>query len=488
MKLKPIAKLSHLPAIDEILKCESLKPVVSNCARKQLVQWARNAVEYYRLKLLDGFSIDAAALLDAVVSHIVEQYSVDQGQTLQRVVNATGILLHTNLGRAPLADKAVERIRASTAFTNLEMDLVSGKRNRRGARVCKLLSELTGAEDAIVVNNCAAATLLALQAIAGGREVIVSRGQLVEIGGGFRLPEVFTAAGVRLHEVGTTNRTYLRDYEAAINEDTGAIIRVHRSNFSQTGFVTEPSIEELVSAKRPKNVPVMDDLGSGCVVDLSSVGIDEPTVQNSISCGADLCLFSGDKLFGGPQSGIIVGGKVWLDQLRASPMMRAMRADKLTLAGLEATAEVHLAGKAFDELPFFRMLQKDPIEIYRQCEAVVEHQEGIPQVKIAVVECTSQIGGGSLPSVELPSFCVSVEVESSENLAAQLRRASPAIQCRQADNRVLLDLRTVHENELSLVANSLRQSLESLNSDDSFRSGENSYPPTGAEASEAETP
>jgi L-seryl-tRNA(Ser) seleniumtransferase len=341
--------LSCLPSVDEVVRHESIVQLLADYPRPQLIRFVRDAIDVHRQLILQGheseYSNDPAKLFHAVIDKLHELVSLEDRSGLQQVINATGILLHTNLGRAPLSEKAVSRIQEATAFTNLEMDLASGQRSRRGDRACRLLAELTGAEDAVVVNNCAAATMLVLQAISAGQEVIVSRGQLVEIGGGFRLPEVFTSAGVFLKEVGTTNRTYLRDYEQAIGEQTGAIIRVHRSNFSLSGFVTEPTIQELVTIQRPVEIPVIDDLGSGLVTKLSGFGIDEPRVQDSVAAGADLCLFSGDKLFGGPQCGIIVGRRKWTDRLRSCPLMRAMRTDKLTLAALEATTEIHLAGR-----------------------------------------------------------------------------------------------------------------------------------------------
>ncbi len=338
------------------------------------------------------------------------------------------------------------------------MDLASGKRSRRGDRACRLLAELTGAEDAVVVNNCAAATMLVLQAIAGGREVIVSRGQLVEIGGGFRLPEVFTSAGVSLKEVGTTNRTYLRDYEQALSEQTGAIIRVHRSNFSLTGFVTEPAIEELVTIKRPADLPVIDDLGSGLVSDLSVFGIHEPTVLDSLSAGVDLCLFSGDKLFGGPQCGIIVGKRKWTERLRSCPLMRAMRIDKLTLAALEATTEIHLAGRALEQLPLFRMLGLQPHELERRCMAL-RAELGACGSRVTVARCVSTMGGGSLPGLEIPSYGLSLQTASTESLAGRLRCSKPAVHGRQTDRHLLLDLRTVLDHEIPMLGQRLADVL-----------------------------
>lgn len=455
------ADLSCLPAVDEILRLDSIESLATDTPRVHLANWTRDAVDYYRQKLLDGMSISKDELLSAIARRIADRHQSDALQSMQRVVNATGVLLHTNLGRAPLSRRAVARMQEAVGYTNLEMDLTTGKRSRRGARASELLSELTGAEDAIVVNNCAAATVLVLQATAAGQEVIVSRGQLVEIGGGFRLPEVFKAAGVRLREVGTTNRTYLRDYEHAIDEETGAIIRVHRSNFAQSGFVTEPTIGELVTVERPRHVPVIDDIGSGLAVDLSKdiAQINEPDVCQSVASGANLSLFSGDKLFGGPQCGIIVGQSKWIDQLRSSPMMRALRTDKLTLAALEATVEIHLSKRAFDELPFYQMIRKDAEQIRQECETIANTLSVGEQYEVSVVEAQSQIGGGSMPGVELPSWCVCIKSSSSENLADCLRRSTPAVQCRQSDDSVLLDLRTVMPDEVEILVNALKQCL-----------------------------
>ncbi len=343
-------------------------------------------------------------------------------------------------------------------YTNVELDVRSGRRSQRRARVTQLLAQLTGAEAALVVNNCAAATILVLQAIAAGREVIVSRGQLVEIGGGFRLPDVFRCSGVLLREVGTTNRTYLRDYADAMGEATGAIIRVHRSNFQLTGFVTEPTIDELVSLLRPEEVPVIDDLGSGCIEDLSDLGLREPTVLSSVAAGADLTLFSGDKLFGGPQCGIIVGRQRWIDQLRSSPMMRALRVDKLTLAALEATTELHLAGEAREKLPVLKMISTDAAEVERRCGEVRDQIAGFCDVEI--VACQSQVGGGSVPGAEIPSHALRITGLAADQLASVLRHGSPAVQTRITDEGVLLDLRTVAEDEQGPMVNRLAEAIE----------------------------
>ncbi len=455
-------RLRTLPAVDEVLQAADIVDLAGHCARPQLVAWIRAAVAKSRQQILDGERVDSEQIMAQVVADVRRQWLCDGGQALQVVINATGVLLHTNLGRAPLASRAIERISQATGYANVELDLISGKRCKRGDRAGRLLAQLSGAEDAVVVNNCAGATMLVLQAIASGREVIVSRGQLVEIGGGFRLPDVFTASGVILREVGTTNRTYLRDYENVVSEQTGAIIRVHRSNFLQSGFVTEPSIEELVSVQRPQHIPVMDDLGSGCFHDLSSLGFHEPTVTHSVQAGADLTLFSGDKLFGGPQCGIVVGRREWISKLRQSPIMRAVRVDKLTLAAIEATTEIHLAGNAVDEIPLLRMLFRDAADIQASCVWVRDQLSDITGARIGVVPCESQIGGGAVPGASLSSYAVRIAECGIEDIAALLRVGSPAVQSRLSQDSLVLDLRTVAENDLPLLVARLRAALATI--------------------------
>ncbi len=453
--MSKIEQLKSLPAVDEVLRCHALAELQSRCLRPQLVRWVRAAIDECRHQILGAEDGTAHAVLDDVVNRVHQMASADDGQTIQRIINATGILLHTNLGRAPLADRAIERMNQAAAYANVELNLLSGKRSKRGERVIRLLAELTGAEDAVVVNNCAAATMLVLQAIAGGREVIVSRGQLVEIGGGFRLPDVFRAAGVVLREVGTTNRTYLRDYEDACCEQTGAIIRVHHSNFRQTGFVTEPSIDELIGAQRPDDIPVIDDLGSGLIDDLSEFGLTEPSVRESVRARADLTLFSGDKLFGGPQAGMIVGRKRWIDVIAKHPMMRAMRVDKVTLAALEATAEIHLAGNAMKEIPLLRMIATPAEHLRERCQAVVEKLPIVVGIDVRVVAADSQVGGGSIPGVSIPSYAIRIAGVASDDLARKLRLGTPAVQSRVTDDSLLLDFRSVAESETDLLATRL---------------------------------
>lgn len=452
--------LRNLPAVDEVLRCDQLAELGEQFSQPRLTAWVRQAIDRCRQQILQGSQLDAS--LDTIAQHVRRLQEQDDARSIQKVINATGVMLHTNLGRAPLADRAIERMNAATRYANVELDLTSGRRNQRGERAFALLAQLTGADDALIVNNCAAATILVLQTICGGKEVVVSRGQLVEIGGGFRLPDVFRSAGVTLHEVGTTNRTYLRDYESAINERTGALIRVHRSNFSLQGFVTEPSIDELVAANRPAGLSVIDDLGSGAIQDLSHLGLNEPTVPGSIAAGADLCLFSGDKLFGGPQAGIIVGRSKWIEQLRKSPMMRALRADKTVLAAMEATIEIHLSGKAFEEIPLLKMLATSADEVSARCQQVFQTIDSLCSSE--VVACQSQVGGGSIPGSIVPSFAVKIHGPNVDGLARLLRQSKPAIQARVNDDSLLLDLRTVPPDDVGVLTKQLQQALQTWNS------------------------
>ncbi len=469
-------QLRKLPAVDEILRDQTVAEMSTRFPRTQLVQWVRQAIDDCRAAILARSETGADELPDELADElahkltrsIVDRVRVlgdDENSTaLQQVINATGVLLHTNLGRAPLAAQAIDRLRQATGYANVELNLGSGKRSKRGERATQLLAQLAGAEDAVVTNNCAGATILVLQAVARGREVIVSRGQLVEIGGGFRLPDVFTSAGVTLREVGTTNRTYLRDYEQAINEQTGAIIRVHRSNFALTGFVTEPTIDEMVAIPRTDSVPVIDDLGSGCFTDLTGLGLHEPTVMQSVQAGADLTLFSGDKLFGGPQCGIIVGKRRWIDKLRGNPMMRGVRVDKLTLAALEATTEIHLGGHAIQEIPVLQMMFESPDVVQKRCQSVCDRLAEIEGVELSVMACESQVGGGSIPGTSIPSFALRIGGGPIEQIASGLRAGKPAIQARVAQDAIILDLRTVRESEIEWLISGLRETLHAVSS------------------------
>ena len=456
------ASVRDLPSVDELIRKESLAEIRGSHSQTQLADWARQAIGDCRARLLSDHQMTVHQVNEFLDQRIHAMSTLDSGESIRRVINATGVVLHTNLGRAPLADEAAQRVVEATKYCNVELNLVSGRRSSRGASVARAIASLVGADDAVIVNNCAAATILVLHALATGKEVIISRGQLVEIGGGFRLPDVFAAAGVKLKEVGTTNRTYLHDYENACGEETAAIIRVHRGNFAQTGFVTQPSLRELVQCSRPDGVPIIDDAGSGNLTPFHSLAPDEPHVQQSISEGADLVLFSGDKLFGGPQCGIVVGGSRWIDRLKKSPMMRAMRIDKMTLAALQATVEIRLAGQATDKLPVLRMIERKASEIRQTCQSVCDRltKSGMHEsVQVSMVECESQIGGGSMPDTKLDSFAVCIRTPAMEQTAMRLRSTRPAIQARLSDDQLLLDLRTVLPSELDDLISSLGEAL-----------------------------
>ena len=384
--------------------------------------------------------IQAGADPGDLVGRVEVELAAARGPRLRRAINATGVIVHTNLGRAPLAQEALERVTAvARGYSNLEYDLGEGGRGSRQDHVAPILRRLTGAEAALVVNNNAAAVLLALAALAEGREVLVSRGELIEIGDGFRIPDVLARSGAQLHEVGTTNRTRAADYERAIGPETALLLRVHQSNFRVVGFTEQPRLAELVRVGRAHGIPVVDDLGSGVLVELE----DEPSARDALAAGADLVCFSGDKLLGGPQAGIVVGRGELVERLRRHPLQRALRADKLTLAALEATLALYLdPERAAREIPVLQMLA-EPAEAVR---ARAEQLAGL--VGGDVEQTVGRVGGGALPLAELPGFACSVE----EELAARLREADPPVVALVRDGRCLLDCRTIAAAELEEVA------------------------------------
>ncbi len=382
--------------------------------------------------------------------------------SLVRVINATGVIVHTNLGRAPLAASALERVaEVARGYATLEYDLARGGRGRRDTHAEALLCRLTGAEAAVVVNNNAAATMILLAALAGGREVVVSRGELVEIGGGFRVPDVMAQSGAVLREVGTTNKTRAADYAAAIGERTALILRVHPSNFRIEGFTERPSLAELVSVGSRCNVPVAEDLGSGNLVPESPPVLlrysshPDPSVQATVAAGVDVCCFSGDKLLGGPQCGIIVGRKAMLDRIRTHPLMRALRVDKMTYAALEPTLVEYVAGRAAATIPVQRMLTMTAGDVRARAEPLAAAVNAIDGWRASVIDGVSAIGGGSAPGVELPTSLVTIEKRalSPDALDVRLRAQTPPVIARIESGRLLIDLRTVsHDDDSLLVA------------------------------------
>jgi len=366
--------------------------------------------------------------------------------SLRPVINASGVVLHTNLGRAPLPDFAIDHLReVSTGYSNLEFSLEDGSRGKRDTHIERLLQQILGCEAAIVVNNNAAAVLLVLNTLGEGGEVIASRGEQVEIGGSFRIPEVMTKSGARLCEVGTTNRTRIKDYEKAINESTRLLLRVHPSNFRIIGFTERPTLKQFAELGRRKNIPTFEDLGSGCLFDVRDVGIpDEPVAGDSIRAGVDIICFSGDKLLGGPQAGIIAGKKLFIDRIRQNPLFRALRVDKLTIAALESILIAVLEGRV-DEIPIWRMLRMPTEKLRTRAEAFAKAAGTMARA----IELTSLVGGGSAPEAQLPSWGVVLRSEglSETQLEERLRSAEPPVIVRIEDNQVILDLRTVSESE-----------------------------------------
>jgi L-seryl-tRNA(Ser) seleniumtransferase len=424
--------LRDLPSVDELARDDRL----ADAPRELVVAAARSALDHARDEIKAGG--EPRPLVDAVLAELDRA----REPSLKRVLNATGVLVHTNLGRAPLAPAALARVvEVGGGYSNLEYDLERGERGSRQDHLVALVRRLTGAEAALVVNNNAAAVLLALAALAEGREVIVSRGELIEIGDGFRIPDVLARSGARLVEVGTTNRTRAADYERAIGPDTAVLLRVHQSNFRVVGFAELPRLAELAAVARAHELPLVDDLGSGA---LRRVG-DEPTPAESLRAGADLVCFSGDKLLGGPQAGIVVGRADLVERLRRHPLQRALRADKLTLAALEGTLVLALDPVTRDEIPVLRMLH-EPVESVR---ARATRLAGL--VGGEVEETVARVGGGALPLAELPSAACAVE----EELALPLRRADPPVIAVVRDGRTLLDCRTLTDAEIDVVASAV---------------------------------
>jgi L-seryl-tRNA(Ser) seleniumtransferase len=452
--------LRQIPSVDELLMQPRLAGLTKRVDRNLVVEVARAVLADLRGRIAEDANWTAVSLDGASVEELISaQVEKILSRSLQPVINATGVILHTNLGRAPLTETVVDEFRRSaTQYSNLEYDLEAGARGKRDVHTSELLTRLTGAEAAIVVNNCAAAVLVTLAALARGGEVIVSRGELIEIGDGFRIPEIMEQSGAILHEVGTTNRTHLADYENAINEKTRLLLRVHPSNFKVTGFTDKPSLEELVALSKRSGLPLVEDLGSGCLVDLSAHGVNEPTVRQSVEAGVSLVMFSGDKLLGGPQAGVIAGKKELVTRVRRYPLFRALRVDKLTIAALEATLGAYLRA-AWDEIPTMRMIRMTPQELKRRAENFIrELRPELPldEVEIEIADGASLAGGGSTPSQSLPTKIIRIASArySATKLEQRLRRAPAGVSviARVEDERLILDLRTVFpEQEPQLI-------------------------------------
>jgi L-seryl-tRNA(Ser) seleniumtransferase len=464
--------LRQIPKVDELLSAQEIKELLRVHPNEVVREGIRNGLERLRQDILhaekaehiteETFSL--SRLLPLFEEEIAKQVSPH----LRRAINATGVVIHTNLGRSPLSERALRQVEeVSRGYSNLEYDLSKGARGSRYVHVEEIILRLSGAEGGIVVNNNAGAVLLALNTIAAGKEVVVSRGELVEIGGAFRIPDVMARSGGTLREVGTTNRTHLRDYEDAIGENTTLLLKVHTSNYRVVGFTSEVQLEELVQIGKKYNLPVMNDLGSGCFVDLSPYGLEkEPTVQEAVKTGADVVTFSGDKLLGGPQAGIILGKKALVDQIKANPLNRALRIDKLTLAALESTLIAYLSeGEAIKEIPTLRMLTI-PVALLRKRAGRLERllKRETEGAFIEMVQEHSQVGGGALPLQNMPTWAVAVKPHQArvEALEAELRSQAPPIIARISDDQLILDLRTIQADEFPLIAHGMAQALTKI--------------------------
>jgi L-seryl-tRNA(Ser) seleniumtransferase len=443
--------LRSLPSVDRLLHDEHVAALAREHPRHLIVEAAREALDEARRSVLAGEPApDLPKLIRA-------RLGLTGASTLRRAINATGVVIHTNLGRAPLSDDALAAMReVGRGYSNLEYDLDAGARGSRHEHVSALLRRLSGAEAALVVNNNAAAVMLALTGLAQGREVVISRGELVEIGGGFRIPDVLRQSGARLVEVGTTNRTYVRDFEDAVTDQTVLFLRVHSSNFRVVGFVHAPDPAELARVAHARGLLLVDDLGSGSFVDTARYGLaPEPVVQQSVASGADLVTFSGDKLLGGPQAGILVGRAAIVDRLKKHPLTRALRPDKATLAALGATLRHYVRGEAEQRVPVWQMIAASPEEIEVRARAAIGAL-GAAGAGWTIVDGRSAVGGGSLPGETLPTrLLAATESLNAETLAGALRRAIPAVVGRIERGRLVFDLRTVLPEEDSLFAETL---------------------------------
>jgi len=459
-----------LPSVDELLQRAEVAPLIAREGQPAVADAVRTVLARLREEITAG-RLSSPAMMETAVTGLYgavdHQLRKAMEFSLRPVINATGVILHTNLGRAPLAESALRRVmEVAGRYSNLEFDISAGERGRRDTHVERLFSRLLNQDGVtgirtVVVNNCAAAVMLALNSLAEGGEVIVSRGELVEIGGSFRVPDVMNKSGAVLREVGTTNRTRIEDYEQAINEKTRLLLRVHRSNFAIIGFAEQPSLEELCTLGRKHKITVMEDLGGGALVPLRSFGINESGVAESLRAGVDVVTYSGDKMLGGPQAGMLSGREDLINKVRLNPLFRALRVDKLTYAVLEATLMEYIR-QNHDAIPFLRMMRMSADQIRTRAEVLQQKVAGAKHLRIEVVEGESLVGGGSAPTSKLPTFLLAVTADklSADELAARLRASETPIITRVDEGRVLLDLRSVFEDEEVQVMAALKEVIE----------------------------
>ncbi len=458
--------LRQIPSVDQILGQESLRSILNHYPRQMVVDAVRKVLDRQRKQVLRGELVTISH--QEILSQITAEVKKKGENQLKPVINATGVVVHTNLGRSLLAQKAIEHlVEVAQHYNNLEYDLEQGKRGSRYSHVETLLCELTGAEASMVVNNNAGAVFLTLNTLACGKKVIVSRGELIEIGGSFRIPDVMARSGAILTEVGTTNRTHIYDYEQAIDEQTALIMKVHKSNYKIIGFTKEVGLEELVTLGQKHNLPVIEDLGSGNFVDLTKYGLEkEPLVQKSIAAGVDIVSFSGDKLLGGPQAGIILGKRKFIEPIKKNPLNRALRIDKLTLAGLESTLRLYQDEKqALKEIPTLRLLTLPPAYLRRQAfrlKKLIQNSFDEKILKVGIKRSVSKVGGGALPGQELPTFVVVIKPAhiSVLELEQRLRVVRPPLVARIEEDLLCLDVRTIQNDELKLIPQIIKQALD----------------------------
>lgn len=459
--------LRQIPKIDEVLKEHLFSNAFEKNGREVVTSTARKVINDLRAEILEmsDAALDAYDMAKLNITNVTEnifaQLTEDEENNLHGVINATGTILHTNLGRAPLCEDAVKNVEmVSRGYSNLEYDVKQGKRGSRHDILQNLMVELTGAEDVMIVNNNASATMLVLSAMAAGKEVVVSRGELVEIGGAFRIPDIMEESGATLHEVGTTNKTKPRDYVNAINENTGALMKVHTSNYKIMGFTEEAELEDLVEIGKEHDLPVIFDMGNGLMVNLSEYGLDEPNVPASLSSGIDVILFSGDKLLGGPQAGIIAGKREYIEKMKKHPLARALRVDKMTFAAMEETLKKYRDTKvAMRDIPVLRMISSPKETLKARSEKLAEKISSLnPDINIRVVETDDQIGGGSAPMVYLSGYAVAVSANetTTKGLERSLRKQEVPIIARIHEDEILLSVRTIIDREMDSIAKAFK--------------------------------
>ncbi|MEM7345890.1 MAG: L-seryl-tRNA(Sec) selenium transferase [Chloroflexota bacterium] len=453
------AEFRKLPSVEQFLSHAHLAPYVANHGPTLVIEAIRDVLTVVRQSISNGA---LAPEQDLLAQDVINRLESALKPSLQAVINATGVIIHTNLGRALLSDRAqTAMVQAATAYSNLEYSLEKGARGSRYVHAADLLCRLTGAESAVVVNNNASAVILTLMVLAQTKEVIISRGQLVEIGGGFRIPDIMTQSGAKLVEVGATNRAYIRDYESAIDPtETGLLLSVHHSNYQITGFTAQPTLAELVALARKYDLPMVEDLGSGTLLDTAPYGLShEPTIQESVAADVDIITASGDKLLGGPQAGLILGKAKYIDILKKHPLIRALRVDKTTLAALQATLLAYVENKATEEIPVWRMISADINQLRRRARKWQTQLRQKTSAPVTVIDSQSTVGGGSLPGQTLPTKVLAISHPSLKSLATKLRQSNPPVIARIEADQLLLDPRTVLPHQDKALVEAVVQQL-----------------------------